>query len=225
MLNLHEEEVPAFVEVNKCLLDDTSLILEQTHEWMFKELWSPEYPSLCHVSNSADQTGGAALYRPPGSAACAGLENVVGVLDIFLGSAKLMNTENSKAIELIPQFKGRFLTVMNTFDDDDDLIPIDWASEIPRQRRVYVLLLEYMPGSDIFRRQLSHEWPVCDVHRAAVMRAVWVAWHKLRLRGITHYNFAGRSILLKTVPTSVEPFCEDPMQAAVPDACCAHARL
>ncbi|KAJ6473369.1 hypothetical protein C8R47DRAFT_1295005 [Mycena vitilis] len=110
---------------------------------------------------------------------------------------------------LIPGFIGCFSTIVDTtdadlFEETDRAMP-----GIPTQRSVYVVLLEYMPGADLTHRRPSPEYPVCGVHKRAVLRAVAVAWHEMALRHISHHDCAERNVILKTAVPSTEPFCED----------------
>ncbi|KAJ7075931.1 hypothetical protein B0H15DRAFT_865342 [Mycena belliarum] len=110
---------------------------------------------------------------------------------------------------LIPEFKGCFLTVVDTVDDD--LCPdTPRTPDIPDHRSVYVLLLQYIPGTDLFHQQPGPVWPVCDDHRMAVACAVCVAWYEMTRHAVFHADFAGRNIILKATPSSAQAFCQDP---------------
>ncbi|KAJ6507097.1 hypothetical protein DFH09DRAFT_1199965 [Mycena vulgaris] len=238
ILTLHEQKLPSppSVDDRDCQLDDAGVILERTlngrlincgrhntqpsatsptlqiklveplatglRNMRLAQVWKAECGNETYVARIFDP-----LY----------VEDDVGGEDIFLWIAKVTNSEASAyrhlAIlqgNLVPRFRGCFLTVVDTVDAD--LHPTtDRTSDIniPTQRSVYVFLLEYIPGTDILRQQPSPEWPVCDTHRMAVIRAVCVAWHKMRGLHIFHSDFAGRNIVLKTAPSSTEPFCTD----------------
>ncbi|KAJ6483603.1 hypothetical protein C8R47DRAFT_1217683 [Mycena vitilis] len=140
----------------------------------------------------------------------------LGMEDIFPSIERLVIAETTayKRLgddlqgNLIPKFIDCFLTMVDT-TDDDIFRPIDPAVEIPNQRSVWVLLAEFIPGTDLEQKQPSLEHPVCNPHKLAVIRAAFVAWHSMARRGILHDDFADRNLILKSVTPSRDPFCTD----------------
>ncbi|KAJ6494077.1 hypothetical protein C8R47DRAFT_1118286 [Mycena vitilis] len=98
---------------------------------------------------------------------------------------------------LVPRFVGCFLTMVAAPDVIED------------KRSVQVILLEFVPGRDLYRFQPTADKPVCDMHRVAIFDAVLLANHLFIVRDIQHTDLVGRNVILKDRPLSPTPFCDD----------------